>query len=399
MKRCYFLGLNDIFDNGFMDCLYAECERVIAKEKEVEFWFLHGDGLSFGGSCLSLATLLKSAHPEKDIKIVRVYDPTNGRRSSDWYKEAYHKTFPLCVSDRHVYAPLMDEGFAKIQNQFVQQAHKIERWVLRQMDVVFAYYYPNYVDSVNHQIEYAHNSCNAEVVHIRFDDTEKLIQEKVNTLFDERTTTILTMQREHISNREIGKAVGVSSSRVGQIAHKAMHEIRRELMKRGMREKHAEIRKCGLLNLSDNATSFQLVVFKSLLEYLSDRYFVKEFWIDEKSCNTPYGAILAMFCASGSPVRSDAKVVLHIGEDETGRWEKSIAEYVPPYSSVVDIGIDSPEQSSFYGEIIRQCDFIIANLDNPESNVIRELCASAGNYLFNTPREEFAIEAQYINEK
>ena len=176
MKKCYFLGLHEIFDAGLMDRLADECERVILEEKEIEFWFLYGDGQAFVGSCISLVTQLKSIFPEKNIKIVRVYDPVNGRDSYNWYSEAYNKRFPLCVSDHHVFAPLMDGGFAKIESQFIQQANKVERWVLRQMDVVFAYYYTNYENSVNQQVEYAQKSCSATVVHIMFEETMKFIQ-------------------------------------------------------------------------------------------------------------------------------------------------------------------------------------------------------------------------------
>lgn len=87
----------------------------------------------------------------------------------------------------------MPEGVAKLEHQYVQQANKIERWILRQMDIVFAYFYPNLEDSIIAQIEYAQKSCKAEVVHIHFDDTEKFIQEMAETMFDERTALILSM--------------------------------------------------------------------------------------------------------------------------------------------------------------------------------------------------------------
>lgn len=395
MKRCYFLGMNEIYDAELIDRLADECERIIESEEEIEFWFLYGEGLSFIGSCLSLVTHLKSKYPEKNIKIIRVLDPVKGRKSFDWYREVYYSNFPVCISDRQVFAALMDEGVARIENQFVQQANKVERWVLRQMNVVFAYYYANLEDSVISQIEYAQKSCDAEVIQIRFEETERFIQEKAETMFDERTTMILSMIRENVPYREIGKAVGVSTSRVGQIAHDAARDIRHELKKRGVRMQRETNDKCGLIGLGNNANAFQLVVFKSLLEYLSEKYQIKEFWVDEKSSNTPYGAILAMFCASREARGRAAKVVVRLNETDTDQWDECIGKYVPPYSSVINLGVESPEQSAFYREVLRQCNCVITDYRSPDSRTIRELCAEGGNYLFDMPKETFEIIDQY----
>ena len=86
--------------------------------------------------------------------MVRVFDPVKDDSPEDWFIEAYNNDFPRSLPDKNVFAPAMDEGVAKFEHQYVRQANKVERWILRQMDIVFAYYYPNLEDSVIAQIEY-----------------------------------------------------------------------------------------------------------------------------------------------------------------------------------------------------------------------------------------------------
>lgn len=392
MKKCYFMGMREIYDAELIDRLFDECEKVINAEDQVEFWFFHGEHDSYTSSCLCLATRLKTKYPEK-VKLVRVFDPVKDDAPSEWYGEAYNTRFPRCLPDKNVLAPVMDEGVAKIEMAFAQQASKIERWILRQMDVVFAYYYSNLEDSVIAQIEYAQKFCNAEVIQISFEETEMYIQEKADTMFDERTTTILAMLKDNVPQKEIGKAVGVTTSRIGQIAHKAARDIRHELLRRGVRRKSME-RKCALCSLGNGANALQLVVFESLLAYLSEAYQIKEFWIDEKSCNTPYGAVLAKFCAHS--YRPNAKVVVCVKEDEPDAWDSCIKEYVPPYISVVNLGLESSEWFSICGEMIRQCSCIIADLSSPDGQYIRERCAeSSEKFLFDIPKKIYEIDKQY----
>ena len=82
MKRCYFTGMREIFDAELIDRLFDECEKIINAEDQVEFWFFHGEHDSFTGSCLCLATRLRTIFPEK-VKIVRVFDPVKDDEPSD----------------------------------------------------------------------------------------------------------------------------------------------------------------------------------------------------------------------------------------------------------------------------------------------------------------------------
>ena len=180
MKRCYFIGLSSILDAELIDRLQDECEKLIASEDQVEFWFSFSAADAYIGSCLCLATRLRTMYPEK-VKIVRVFDPNKESAKDNWYREAFSISFPRSLPDRSILAPDMNEGIERDPKQFMQQFNKMERWVLRQMDVVFAYYYPNLEDGLIYQVEYARRSCKAEVIHISFEETENFIQEKAAT--------------------------------------------------------------------------------------------------------------------------------------------------------------------------------------------------------------------------
>lgn len=121
MKRFYFLGMDSIYDYELVDRIYQEVESRIANEQEAEFWFSHV-GNQFSESCLSVAIRLRSKYPEKDLKIVRVFDPVKYDDSDDWYKAAFDSTFPRCIPDKNIFAPEMGEGVAQNAMQFVQQA-------------------------------------------------------------------------------------------------------------------------------------------------------------------------------------------------------------------------------------------------------------------------------------
>lgn len=392
MKRFYFLGIDSIYDCELIDRIYQEVESRIEYEQEAEFWF-YNVGLQFSASCLAVAIRLRSKYPDKDLKIVRVFDPVEYDDPDDWYKVAFNSTFPRCIPDKNIFAPEMREGVAQNAMQFVQQARKVERWILRQVDTVIAYFYPNLEDSVISQIEYAQRSCKAEVVHLFFDETQRFIQEQVDTAFNDRTKMILTMLQQGATQKEIGKVVGVSTNRIGQIAHKAAREIRYTLQENGfMRQKCIE-RKCGIAGLRNDATAVQLVVFESLLKYLFECFNVTEFWIDRESCNTPYGAVLAKSCASMYSSGPKAKVVVCIKEEAGAEWDNAIREFVPPYRSVVNLGIDNDDWQSVCREMVRQCECFIYDKAHPDAKYIRNLCGKGkGAYLFDISTDKLVVE-------
>lgn len=163
-----------------------------------------------------------------------------------------------------------------------------------------------------------------------------------------------------------------------------------------MRIKREKDRKCGLCCLSSEATALQLVVFESLITYLSSTYQIEEFWIDEKSCNTAYGAVLAKFCVHSSP---NAKVVVCLDENEPDTWEKCVDEYVPPFSSVVNLGLESHEWTDICEEMVRQCTCIITDFTAPDFPYVQKLSEKASRkFLFDVSKKKYTVEEFHEDE-
>ena len=57
------MGLSSILDADLIDRLQEECEKVIATEDQVEFWFSFSAADAYIGSCLCLAAFCPSQRP------------------------------------------------------------------------------------------------------------------------------------------------------------------------------------------------------------------------------------------------------------------------------------------------------------------------------------------------
>lgn len=358
------------------DKLTSELDKLVQSGDRVEFWFYMVNRI-FYQLALSRCIMMKTKYPEKDIEIVRVYDPEADK--DDWYSSAYNTFMPPCIPSRFVPAEV-DVGKGRgNENWNTQRLNKVERWVIRQCDLVLAYYYPSLADSTNTQVEYAYGCEGKTVIPLYDEETDAFAVEQIMGL-DDRTRTVMLMLKDGSTQKAAGTAVGVSVGRVGQIVHKAGYAIHKAMVKRMFQSKERETEhRCALVGLNNDATAFQLVVFESLLEYLQRYYRIKEFWIDQSCCDTAYGAILARYAARPSIVTSKAdraaKVFLTLPEEENGEWEAVLKRYVPPFTSVINIAADHQDWHSLCSEVIRQCDCIITDLSSPDAPYIQELCA------------------------
>lgn len=376
MKRCCFIGLDEVMEVKVRDKLTSELDKLVQSGDRVEFWFYMVNRI-FYQLALSRCIMMKTKYPEKDIEIVRVYDPEADK--DDWYSSAYNTFMPPCIPSRFVPAEV-DVGKGRgNENWNTQRLNKVERWAIRQCDLVLAYYYPSLADSTNTQVEYAYGCEGKTVIPLYDEETDAFAVEQIMGL-DDRTRTVMLMLKDGSTQKAAGTAVGVSVGRVGQIVHKAGYAIHKAMVKRMFQSKERETEhRCALVGLNNDATAFQLVVFESLLEYLQRYYRIKEFWIDQSCCDTAYGAILARYAARPSIVTSKAdraaKVFLTLPEEENGEWEAVLKRYVPPFTSVINIAADHQDWHSLCSEVIRQCDCIITDLSSPDAPYIQELCA------------------------
>ena len=124
MKRCFFIGLDDIAEYGLREKVTSGLERLASTENQIEFWF-YTINRPFLLMALRHCVMLMTKRPEKDIKIVRVFD--TGKNEENWYKNVFDISFPLCIIDRLIPAAV-DAGPGKgNENWYMQQANKVVR--------------------------------------------------------------------------------------------------------------------------------------------------------------------------------------------------------------------------------------------------------------------------------
>lgn len=380
MKRCCFIGLDDIMEVKVRDRLPSELDKLVQSDEKIEFWF-YMVTRSFYQFALSRCIMVKTKYPEKDIGIVFVYDPESD--TPGWYSSSYNTYMPLCIPSRFIPAEVDVGTGRENKNWITQRLNKVERWIIRQCDTVLVYYYPSLADTTNTQVEYAYGCGDKEVIPLYDEETDDYAVEKIMEL-DDRTRTIMLMLKDGSTQKAAGAAVGVSIGRVGQIVHKAGYEIHRAMIKRMHRSQQNKVEhRCALIGLKNDATAFQLVVFESLLEHLHYFYGIREFWIDERCCNTGYGAILARYTAKHGLLASgqskSSKVFLNLPEEENGEWEAAIKKYVPPFTSVINITADNRNWHSLCGEVVRHCDCFITDFSSTDAPYIQKLCAHREN--------------------
>lgn len=88
--------------------------------------------------------------------------------------------------------------------------------------------------------------------------------------------------------------------------------------------------------------------------------------------------------------------MVRVKEEESEKWENCISDYVPPYSSVVNLGIDTDEWSAICADTIRQCNCVITDFNSPDAACVLEICTkSDSKYLFDIPKTKYEIDQQY----
>lgn len=386
-----------VFDLGLKDRILDELEKLALSDEPIELWFLNPVSEVFGRYCFFISRLFKSRNPNKDIKIVLVLDPV--KDDSD-HLTWIEKQCPQYSVDKIIYSKYMGDGHAKIKSHIGQQREKVERWMMRQCDYVFAYYYPILHDSINYTIKGAHIRPHITVIPLYFEDTSQLIQEEL-AMFDDRTRRIYyLLNDEGMSQADVAKANNISHKRISQITQKTASYIYGDLkrlyhkqIKQGMKSR-SNIKICGLAHLNDNPSESQITLFKSLIKYLMNVYVITEFWMDKKSCKTPYStALLECVNIASKPILS--KVFLSLEEDSVDEWDRAIDEYVPPFSGTVGISYSEGEP---YKSVIKESTCFITDFSCAGSNLIREFCGQDGNtYLFDVSKNRLNIDEQYMD--
>lgn len=383
MKRCYFIGLDWIYDSELPSRMYNELKKIIQDEEELEFWF-DDISTSFLRLSLLITLRLRTKYPSKDIKIIHVYIPDN--YCCAHLKYIKNTLFPVCLSDKNIYAKSGNDN-----------KHGPQQWIIENCDYVFTYNYPLLrKHSINELIEYAGELSNITVIPFSFDETNQLIRAKFERLND-CSKLIITMLDEGKKQREIGETLGVSTKKASSLIDETKIKLERLLKYVFLKNDTSGI--CALIGLSDNPNAIQIIAFQSLLSFLVDKCQVTEFWIDKKHWNDAYGAAILNVTHKGDFFKKaiTAKVIICANDNRT-YWKKEVDEYAPLYSGIIPLKSSNNDEKSMYEEIIQKCGYLISDFTCEGTELIKELCANKGDIsLLNIACDNLKIEKQYLH--
>ena len=387
MKRCYFIGLNEIYDSQLKKRIFEELEKIVKSEEVIEFWFFKKNS-HFLSNCLYIALLLKYKYPQKDIRIVRVIDPIKYTPHKDEDKAIYDDEFPYCLVDQFVYANYAETDPIKARTNFIGRLNQVERWAINQCNYIISYYY-SIIDFHFDRIGTSKSKKpDISVIYFSFDKTEQLIREELETL-DQRIKDIFNMIYLEKSISNVAEKFDISSNRIHQLTKKARYSIYHRIRKRNLNSVPKRDRVCCLISLNENPTIRQINLFNCFLKYLVRECEIREFWIDEKTCNTPYADALLEF--DRMPL---IKVFMPIGEGKEDAWENFTGKYKSKFSNIMGI---SSFDANIYKDIICRAKYLVTDFTCTKSSIIRELCIPENDVcVFDVSYRPMEFDYQYL---
>lgn len=394
MKRCYFIGCDRVYDSMLKHQMYEELEKVIKKETGVEFWFPHLHN-TFDKMCLFLVLKLKKNYPNKDIKIVRLHDPTAydefNRNSFADFKSA---GFPNCFPDKHIFFKRLATVEQKNANE-EKYYRLMDNWIIKNCDYIFTYYYPLINMETDKQIQYAKQIPNITVISFAYEETNNHIQNLVESL-DDQTKEVFYMLNDGKTYKEISKNLDLSYQRVHTLLNNGRKHICQKMKANDLEWKYKECI-CALVGLKNNPSIPQLLIFNSLIWFLVNSCYVNEFLIEKEYLYTTYAATLFQFAHDNAYLNIKIRVIIG-SDDNKDEWKKIITEFEPLYTNVISLKSESNNMRSLYEEIIQACDYLALDFTSAEAPLVRELSMKNNELdLFDISYKGLKIDDQYID--
>ena len=240
MVKVCFIGVSLRLEHAAIERLRSEMDVLSEQEPEIEFWF-HGFHSDFIKSMLEEVVSLKKRKANQHIEIVDVVDPIEldafKKKAQEMElseEEQYDRQLRADHYDqrepvRIEYAPWFDYRTDLHPDHYIAHSQRIDRWMVNGCDYLITYTYENLLDTENTTIKRARaKNPNMKVISISVPSTAERIEE-LKAQLDDRKKYVVDSLLAGESYSSLGRALGITSNRVHQIAGKATRLIYRQL--------------------------------------------------------------------------------------------------------------------------------------------------------------------------
>lgn len=222
VKVCF---LNSFFriDKVVVDRLREEMIKLAESDSQLEFWFF-GSHDEFTKKAIQFIGELRSALSKSQIDIIVVQDPIKLERYAEDKSNLDSSGISKGIISRYVMAPRIEGKVELRENRFVEHCRKVERWMMEQCDIVYAYHYDNVPHPANTEIKRLRKKNKPKVISIY--DPE--FRDKIDLFIagmEDRDGYVLQSLKAGKTYREIGEELGITINRVQQIANRATRKI------------------------------------------------------------------------------------------------------------------------------------------------------------------------------
>ena len=222
LKVCF---LNSFFriDKVVTNRLREEMIKLAETDSHLEFWFFvsHDD---FTKKAIQFIGELRAVLSKSQIDIIVVQDPIKLEKYADDESNRDMSGVPRGIISRYVMAPRIEGKVELRENRFIEHCRKVERWMMEQCDIVYAYHYDNVPHTANTEIKRLRKKNKPKVISIYNPEFRDKIDLFIAGMED-RDGYVLQSLKAGKTYREISEELGITINRVQQIANRATRKI------------------------------------------------------------------------------------------------------------------------------------------------------------------------------
>lgn len=326
MVVCSFLGHRYICDPNVRLRLQAAVNHLVEENESVEFLlYLWKSREPFYDLCLMTALRARQCAPKK-VTLTLVADRSELKRYL-----AGRKSDPLTsIADRILPIP------TSADNDPIMAMKKALHWMVKQSTHIINGFYEDLFDTDDLALHLARRKEGIQIINITAPELERAILICSEQL-PERDRFVFQTRKSGCTQKETGKQLGLTVSRIQQIERNINKQLREMLGSTGLRTPIAHRKPwiCSIFALGD-ADYKHLSFFADCIRFLTARYPIDQFCVEAEAVQSGF-----MFALQQSlPLYHKIPITAVAWDDGSGQegTEDLIAGFCPPCDRAESIG-------------------------------------------------------------